>query len=130
MSDTLFLIPLLVICIALFVLAVATSRRLALQIPSGKTIYQDTQAAGGLLVSNKHRLKGRPDLLLKQGNVIIPVEVKTGKTPTRPYDSHVMQLVAYCVLVEENYGIRPPYGIIRYPSANLKWSLIFNVRQN
>ena len=25
-----------------------------------------------------------------------------------------MQLAAYCVLVEERYGVRPPHGVIRY----------------
>ncbi|PJF38087.1 MAG: CRISPR-associated protein Cas4, partial [Phototrophicales bacterium] len=31
-----------------------------------------------------------------------------------PWESHVMQLAAYCTLVTETYGIRPPYGIIQY----------------
>src|SRR5688500_8591495 len=115
MSDPIFLIPLFMIGFALLMLAVSARKRAALQLPSGKTIYQDTQVTGATLISHKHHLKGRPDLLIKQGNGIIPVEVKTGKTPTRPYDSHVMQLIAYCVLVEETYGARPPYGIIRYP---------------
>lgn len=31
-----------------------------------------------------------------------------------------MQLIAYCVLVEENYGTRPPYGVIRYPEQQFE----------
>jgi CRISPR-associated exonuclease Cas4 len=26
----------------------------------------------------------------------------------------VLQLAAYCLLVEENFGVRPPYGILQY----------------
>ncbi|MBA3867698.1 MAG: Dna2/Cas4 domain-containing protein [Anaerolineae bacterium] len=47
--------------------------------------------------------------------MIIPVEVKTGKIPRQPYQTHIMQLVTYCHLVEENYHVRRTYGIIRYP---------------
>jgi CRISPR-associated exonuclease Cas4 len=25
-----------------------------------------------------------------------------------------LQLAAYCLLVEENFGVRPPYGILQY----------------
>jgi hypothetical protein len=28
--------------------------------------------------------------------------------------NHLAQLYAYCLLVEEHYGIRPPYGVVRY----------------
>ena len=26
----------------------------------------------------------------------------------------MLQLAAYCLLVEENFGVRPPYGILQY----------------
>jgi CRISPR-associated exonuclease Cas4 len=42
------------------------------------------------------------------------VEVKSGDAPVEPYDGHVLQLAAYCLLVEEAYGIRPSYGILQY----------------
>jgi CRISPR-associated exonuclease Cas4 len=45
---------------------------------------------------------------------IIPVEVKSGRAPEAPYDSHIYQLASYCLLVEKTYGKRPPYGIIHY----------------
>jgi CRISPR-associated exonuclease Cas4 len=40
--------------------------------------------------------------------------LKTGRVPRGPLFSHILQVVAYCVLVEEEYGKPPPYGIIRY----------------
>jgi CRISPR-associated exonuclease Cas4 len=42
------------------------------------------------------------------------VEIKSASAPARPYDSHRLQLAAYCLLVEEAMGERPPYGLIRY----------------
>ena len=31
-----------------------------------------------------------------------------------PYAAHILQLAAYCLLVEETYERRPPYGVILY----------------
>jgi CRISPR-associated exonuclease Cas4 len=31
-----------------------------------------------------------------------------------------MQLVVYCALIEENYGVRPAYGVIRYPERSFE----------
>lgn len=79
-------------------------------------IYQDTDLSPGkVLYAKSINLIGKPDYLLKENNQIIPVEVKTGKTPVNPYQNHIMQLTAYCLLVEELYEIRPKYGYIKYP---------------
>jgi CRISPR-associated exonuclease Cas4 len=59
-------------------------------------------------------LTGKPDYLVQSGSSIIPVEVKSGRAPAAPYDSHIFQVAAYCLLVEKTYGKRPPYGIIHY----------------
>ncbi|HSH04533.1 MAG TPA: PD-(D/E)XK nuclease family protein [Anaerolineae bacterium] len=60
-------------------------------------------------------LTGQPDYLIQtpEGD-IVPVEVKSTPAPPEPYASHVLQLAAYCVLVEANYGQRPFYGILQY----------------
>ena len=87
-------------------------------LPQGRLIYVDTGAFGRLerpLFSQAHRLTGKPDYLVQDGQAVIPMEVKTSRTPDEPYASHVMQLAAYCLLVEEAYGVRPPYGIVKYP---------------
>ena len=34
--------------------------------------------------------------------------------PAAPYDSHIYQLAAYCLLVEEQENQTVPYGIIKY----------------
>jgi len=63
-------------------------------------------------------LTGKPDYLVEKNGQIIPVEVKSGRAPQAPYDSHIYQLAAYCLLVEKTYGKRPPYGIIHYENRD------------
>ena len=46
---------------------------------------------------------------------IIPVEIKSHAPPRGgPLASHRAQLLAYCLLVEELFGVPPPYGILCY----------------
>jgi CRISPR-associated exonuclease Cas4 len=52
--------------------------------------------------------------MLDMHGAIIPVEVKPGRRAARPYESDLMQLAAYCLLVEESFGSPPPYGLLRY----------------
>ena len=86
-------------------------------LPRGRVIYTDTDRWSRLdhpLFSNEFFLTGKPDYLVADGNDIIPVEVKSGQAHGQPYLSHPLQLAAYCLLVEECYGRRPPYGILKY----------------
>jgi CRISPR-associated exonuclease Cas4 len=84
-------------------------------IRSGAIEYVDAlDNSSKMLSSEKYGLQGRPDYILKKDEGLVPVEVKTGRTPKGPLFSHIMQLAAYCLLVEENYKSSPPYGIIKY----------------
>jgi len=74
------------------------------------------------LRSERHRLAGRPDELrrLSDGR-LVPVEFKSRATPPRgPTPSHVVQVRAYCLLVEEATGMVPPYGILRYSDGEFR----------
>ncbi len=73
-----------------------------------------------MLISEKYGLKGRPDYILKREGKLVPVEVKTGRVPRGPLFSHIVQLAAYCLLLEEKYKQPPPYGIIRYADVQHK----------
>ncbi|NTU46868.1 Dna2/Cas4 domain-containing protein [Candidatus Roizmanbacteria bacterium] len=75
---------------------------------------------GITLVGKSVPLVGRPDYLIREKGAIIPVEVKTGKTPRTPHTNHTMQLMAYCLLIEEVYGQLPPGGYLRYPEKEFK----------
>lgn len=86
-------------------------------LPSGRVTYVDTGAWDRCerpLFSRRHRLTGRPDYLVQSRQSVIPVEVKSGAAPEQPYQAHVLQLAAYCLLVEEQEGRSPPFGIIKY----------------
>ena len=93
--------------------------RAATGLPKGRVVYMDMDKAHppkGTLVSKRWRLLGKPDYLITTDEGIIPVEVKSAALPRngQPYAGHVLQLAAYCLLVEEVYGKRPPFGYIRY----------------
>lgn len=85
----------------------------------GDVAYVDhPQTRPEMFVSERYGLRGRPDYVLAEGDHLIPVEVKTGRTPRGPLFSHILQVGAYCLLVEEKTGKPPPHGIIRYEGAS------------
>ena len=90
-------------------------------LPGGRVIYTDTHAWGKVekpLFDRDLGLTGKPDYLVEQNGRIIPIEVKSGRTPAAPYDSHIFQVAAYCYLVHKTTGKRPPYGILHYPARD------------
>ena len=95
----------------------ATATRRETGLPQGRVTYVDTGAWDRCerpLFSRRHRLTGRPDYLVATGKDLIPVEVKSGSAPPQPYPAHILQLAAYCLLVEEQEGRAPAYGILKY----------------
>ena len=92
-------------------------------IPDGRIIYSDPGVWNKTLKPLYDAgigLTGRPDYLIKKNRQIIPAEVKSSWAPRSPYDSHILQLAAYCVLVESTYRQRPPYGLLRYKNRTFK----------
>lgn len=103
--------------LGLLLLGLAQRGRARSGLPQGRVVYSDTGGWDRLdrpLFSQEFALTGKPDYLVADGADIIPVEVKSGRAPTQPYTSHLLQLAAYCLLVEECYGRQPPYGIVKY----------------
>lgn len=76
-----------------------------------------------MFFSAKYGLRGRPDLILQEDGNYVPVEMKTGRTPRGPLFSHILQLAAYMLLVEETYG-PPKEGLLRYSERDdrIGWS--------
>jgi CRISPR-associated exonuclease Cas4 len=116
------MIPILILILAAlagYLFWRAARARTATGLPGGRVIYADPKLWGPVeapLYDGRLNLTGKPDYLVHQGEKIIPVEVKTGRTPTAPHDAHIFQLAAYCLLVERTFGVRPAYGILRYPA--------------
>jgi CRISPR-associated exonuclease Cas4 len=112
---------LLILLLALVLFFISGRQRRRAGLPGGRVIYTDTRAWDKLekpLFDRDLALTGKPDYLVEKNGKIIPVEVKTGRTPEAPYDSHIFQVAAYCMLVQKTYGKRPPHGIIHYPDRD------------
>jgi CRISPR-associated exonuclease Cas4 len=107
----------ILLALGLLLLWLARRGRVRSGLPQGRVVYSDTGGWGRLerpLFSREFLLTGKPDYLVADGADVIPVEVKSGRAPAQPYLSHLLQLAAYCLLVEECYGRQPPHGIIKY----------------
>ena len=107
-------------------------------LPKGAVIYGDTYRPVGRvapavigpegrkqerpLFSRTLRLTGRPDYLIEAEGGVVPVEVKSSACPPggRPYDSHLAQLAAYCLLVEDVLGKAVPYGLVKYRDREVR----------
>lgn len=82
-------------------------------IPEGRIVYTDLDKPAEPLFSEQFRLTGKPDYIINLKGQCIPVEVKTSGTDS-PYKNHVLQLAAYCLLVEEKYNRIVPFGVLVY----------------
>lgn len=125
-------IGLALLLLALLTLAWAARLRARTGLPWAPVTYQDT---GGRtpekpLVAQRYGLSGRPDYLISSRGRTIPVEVKPGRRAAAPYDSDLMQLAAYCLLVEETTGEAPPYGLLRYAERTFRLDYTPRVRDD
>ena len=87
-------------------------------IQEGKIEYTDLNNPAKPLFSRKYRLAGKPDYIVKQKKHFLPVELKTGGS-NKPKKGHILQLAAYCQLIEDNYQGFVPYGILVYNNKDL-----------
>ncbi len=71
----------------------------------GKTVALDDR----LLHSERLNLVGRPDRIVRVGDTLIPEEWKSTK---KVQHWHRLQLATYFLLIEEEYGERPPHGFV------------------
>lgn len=60
-------------------------------------------------------LSGRPPYWLPlTGGGGIPLLLKNNPAPPQAHEAHILQVIAYCLLLAENTGQHPPFGVIRY----------------
>ena len=118
---------LILVLLGLALLWTGRRKRAGTGLPAGEVIYSDTgmwQEVREPLLSRRYGLVGRPDYLVqvseKGRQITVPVEVKSRNRPARPLDGHVLQLGAYCLLVEDRYKTQPPYGLLHYADSTLR----------
>jgi CRISPR-associated exonuclease Cas4 len=118
----LFLLALSLIGIGFF--SLRRSRQLYQEsgLPFGRLRYMDSpdeswQAPPRPFYSARYGLSGKPDYLVETEAGLIPIEVKSGPAPPVPYVGHLLQVAAYCLLVEEQSGQTPAHGWLKYADA-------------
>ena len=83
-----------------------------------RVVYSDTGAWARVekpLFSRRYQLTGKPDYIVQDDTgANIPIEVKPTRTNPQPRHSDTMQLMAYGILIEEKFGPRPAYGLLKY----------------
>ena len=92
MSGWLLLVAIVLGGLGIWVLIQARAARRESGLPVGRVTYVDTGAWDRCerpLFSNRHRLTGRPDYLVRNRRDLIPVEVKSGTSPQAPYPGHL-----------------------------------------
>lgn len=118
LQTAVFGLGLALVLLAAAALAYAYFQRQQAGLPAGAVIYSDSGTwfpQSDPLFDAELQLVGKPDYLIEQQDgLIIPVEVKSKPAPSAPHEGHVLQLAAYCLLVESNFGVRPSHGIIQY----------------
>ncbi len=127
-----FVVFLLVAAIIIWIIAGRMKAKTGL--PGGRIIYSDTKLWGAPvekpLFDGSLGLTGKPDYLIEQGDELIPVEVKSSRAPSAPYDSHIFQVAIYCLLVEKVYQRTPSHGLIHYPGKTFAVDFTDELRQN
>ncbi len=124
MPALLLLLAFLLLALGAWFFLRAGRLRQATGLPAGEIIYVDTgdwRRTDRPLFSAEHQLTGKPDYLVENRRETIPVEVKsTFLHGDDSYDSHKLQLAAYCLLVEDTTGKRPSHGILKYANVTLR----------
>jgi CRISPR-associated exonuclease Cas4 len=119
-------LPLILFLLAIVLYLLARRARRQSGLPAGVVVYTDMPFGQGWtraeapLFSARLGLTGKPDYLVRRGDEVVPVEVKSMRAPAGgPHAAHTFQLAAYCALVAEAYGRRPDYGLIKYADQTL-----------
>jgi CRISPR-associated exonuclease Cas4 len=113
-----FVLVIVLLLVGFWLIWQAALQRRSAGLPPGKIIYTDTEQSGrkleNALYDSHLGLTGKPDYIIEQGEDLIPVEIKSAAAPNAPYDSHIYQMAAYCLLIHRTSGKRPSHGILKY----------------
>jgi CRISPR-associated exonuclease Cas4 len=91
-------------------------RRRDLGLPSGELVYEDADGEGEPLSSREAPLAGKPTYIIQlQDGRPIPIEVKPGvQNLKQPESNHIIQIGAYCLILEDYFEVPPTHGVLRY----------------
>jgi len=112
---------------------ISSRQRRSTGLPAGRLIYSDHKQWGEVevpLYDSTFNLTGKPDFIVESDQGLIPVEVKSGRGRRTPYDSHIYQLAAYCLLIDQSFGTRPEYGILHYGDQDIAVDYTLKLEQS
>lgn len=109
----LLVLALLFLGISFFIRSSVGDTKRKYKISDGKITYTDLDKPAKPLFSKRFKLVGKPDYIVETEGGKIPVELKFTDTD-RPYKNHVLQLASYCLLIEDIFNTKVPYGVIVY----------------
>ncbi|GAC1353658.1 MAG: CRISPR-associated protein Cas4 [Herpetosiphon sp.] len=120
----------LLLILAVVCILAAHALRQQTGLPWKRVVYNDVgwQHQQRPLFAPEHGLVGRPDYLVSVHKKLVPVEVKPGRMARSPYPGDLMQLAAYCLLVESTTGSAPRYGLLRYAEQTFQLAYTSRVR--
>ncbi|QBD81494.1 CRISPR-associated protein Cas4 [Ktedonosporobacter rubrisoli] len=95
-------------------------RQRTLGLPPGKLVYENIDGQAEPLYSNEYPLVGKPDYIIQLADGRpVPVTLKTTvQDATAPANHHIMQIIAYCLLLEDYFEQAPTHGILCYAEHN------------
>lgn len=91
-------------------------RHRALGLPPGELVYENVDGLGEPLSSSAYPLVGRPDYVVQlHDGRPVPIELKLNMQNTQaPANDHMLQVAAYCLILEDYFEQAPAYGLLRY----------------
>lgn len=95
----------------------ARRRTQAEKLVPGNVLDSDLAGGGTMMHDAEWGLNGKPDYILETPHGPVPVEVKTGRTPPKPFPGHALQVGCYLRLLEATTGKAPEYGLLNYPDG-------------
>ncbi len=108
-----WVVVLVVVAALLALAALILQRRSGI---SGRVLASDAHLARPVRVlrSARHGLSGKPDYIVVEHGKRAPVELKPARRARSPWLRDVVQLAAYCLLLEETSDDFAGYGYLRY----------------
>ena len=89
---------------------------------AGRVVASDSGVARRtrVLRSPRYGLSGKPDYLVEERGRLVPVELKPTRRSQSPWLRDVVQLAAYCLLLEETEPRFAGYGYLRYAERTFR----------
>lgn len=96
----------------------------------GRVVASDSVVShpSRVLRSARHGIAGKPDYLIEERGRIAPVELKPSRESNSPWLRDIVQLAAYCLLLEELEPRFAGYGYLRYANRTFRIDFTDRVR--